>query len=136
MADVFSKGKRSKIMSSIKAKNNSIDRKLWALLRKNNIEFKKYAKIHGTPDAVISNKKIAIFCDGCFWHGCSKHYKEPRTRTYFWKMKIKRNKKRDSEVSRLLKDSGYKVIRVWEHEIEENPSKSMGKIIKGINKRI
>ena len=56
--------------------------------------------------------------DGCFWHGCPKHATQPKTNAKFWRLKIATNKARDRKVNRLLKAAGWKVIRIWEHELK------------------
>jgi len=128
MADVFSKEKRSWVMSRIRGKGTKMERLLESKLIKNKIYFKKYPKIYGKPDFVV-NKNIIIFIDGCFWHKCPKHYKEPLTKKNFWAQKIENNVKRDRKVTKLLKKEGYHIIRFWEHELEKNPEKCINKIV-------
>lgn len=71
-------------------------------------------------DLVFTRARIAVFVDGCFWHGCSEHYIEPKANSEYWKSKISTNQSRDDETNRILGDSGWLVIRAWEHEdIEE-----------------
>jgi len=72
--------------------------------------------IIGKPDLYFPKEKIAVFLDGCFWHGCPKCGHYPKTNSKFWKAKILRNKERDAEKGRLLKKYGVKVIRFWEHQ--------------------
>src|SRR5579872_2359141 len=74
----------------------------------------------GTPDLVLSRFKVAIFVDGCFWHGCEKHGSQPKTNTPFWKAKIAANQRRDQRVDLSLQRLGWNVIRVWEHDISRN----------------
>jgi DNA mismatch endonuclease (patch repair protein) len=71
----------------------------------------------GTPDLVLRRFRLAIFVDGCFWHGCPKHGTVPKTNTQFWTAKILRNRNRDKQVDRSLKGLGWKVLRVWEHDV-------------------
>lgn len=133
MADIFSKKKRSEIMSGIRNKDSKIEiefrKKLWRLgfrYRKN------VSKYFGKPDLALSKYKIAIFIDSCFWHGCKKHGSMPRTRKKFWETKIKRNKERDEEVNIYYKKSNWKIFRIWEHEIKKNSEKIIAKIIKRV----
>lgn len=80
-------------------------------------------------DIVFPRAKIAIFINGCYWHGCYKHYKEPKTNTAYWSQKIKRNVERDSETYARLRKAGWLVIKVWEHEdLNEKASKITGLI--------
>ncbi len=113
--------KVSKTMSSIRGKNNKTTelRLKMALVRKNISGWVLHPKdLIGKPDLYFTKRKIAIFVDGCFWHGCNKCGHIPKTRNEFWKAKISNNKKRDKRTNRLLKMSGIIVIRVWEHELK------------------
>jgi len=74
----------------------------------------------GTPDFALRRLKIAVFVDGCFWHGCPQHGTMPKTNKAFWAAKIRRNRQRDRQVDRLLKRLGWSVIRVWEHEVRQD----------------
>jgi DNA mismatch endonuclease (patch repair protein) len=67
-------------------------------------------------DLVFVRARIAIYVDGCFWHGCPKHGSMPKSNTDFWRAKIARNQQRDQEIGRLLEEQGWTVIRLWEHE--------------------
>lgn len=73
--------------------------------------------VFGKPDFGNKARRIALFIDGCFWHGCVKCYREPKSNQEFWKAKIERNKERDIRVNETLKSRGWQVIRVWEHEL-------------------
>lgn len=77
-------------------------------------------RLPGKPDIVFPGKKVAIFVDGCFWHGCPLHGAIPSTNIEFWKSKIENNAKRDNDVTKKLAAIGWKVVRLWEHEIKEN----------------
>jgi DNA mismatch endonuclease, patch repair protein len=70
------------------------------------------------PDFIFQRPKIAVFVDGCFWHGCPKHVIWPKGNAAFWKKKILANKARDRRVNRVLRTQGWKVIRVWEHDLK------------------
>ena len=68
------------------------------------------------PDVVFTRLKIAVFVDGCYWHGCPRHGTQPRVNTAYWGPKIERNRARDARVTAALKTAGWFVIRIWEHE--------------------
>lgn len=76
--------------------------------------------IPGRPDLAFMGCKIAVFVDGCFWHGCEVHYKVPSTNVTFWSEKIVRNKQRDRDVDTELGKLGWTVLRCWEHEVEDD----------------
>lgn len=85
-------------------------------------------EIFGKPDFYFSKKKIAVFLDGCFWHGCPKCGHIPKTRTEYWKEKIKRNKQRDKKTNKELKGENITVLRFWEHEIKLDLKKCIKKL--------
>lgn len=72
-----------------------------------------------TADVVFPRQRIAVFLDGCFWHGCEAHGNVPRPNGWYWPEKILQNKRRDQETTRLLLTAGWTVIRAWEHEPPE-----------------
>ncbi|MCC6501265.1 MAG: very short patch repair endonuclease [Anaerolineales bacterium] len=122
MPDVFTKEKRSQVMSRIKGKGNKdTELVMIQILRKNHISgWRRNQAVLGKPDFVFPKKKIALFVDGCFWHGCPKpkHANLPKNNREFWAKKLQANKDRDKFVNRELKKAGWKVIRVWEHELK------------------
>ncbi|MBI5353449.1 MAG: DNA mismatch endonuclease Vsr [Chloroflexi bacterium] len=134
MADKFSKAKRSEIMAAIHSKNtHSTERRLRAGLASASISgWRMNAKdLVGKPDFVFDKKKIVVFVDGCFWHGC-KCKRLSKTHKSFWKNKIETNIARDKKVSRVLRKQGWKVIRIKEHELKASLSKTVEKIRKVI----
>lgn len=108
-------------MSSVKSKNNkSTELRFISLLKKHNIiGWRRNFPLFGKPDFVFPNNKIAIFLDGCFWHMCPMHCRLPSSNNKYWKNKINNNKMRDKKTSIKLKAKGWKVIRIWEHEIND-----------------
>lgn len=71
----------------------------------------------GRPDLVFPGARLAIFVDGCFWHGCPDHYVRPRTRTTFWSAKLRENVERDIQQTAVLEEMGWAVLRIWEHRV-------------------
>jgi DNA mismatch endonuclease (patch repair protein) len=130
MADVFEKEKRSEIMRAVKSnRNKSTELKVIKIFKKRGIVgWRRNYKLFGKPDFVFPKERIVLFADGCFWHGHNCRNLKPSSNKEYWRTKIENNKKRDKEINRLLKKSGWKVIRVWECEIEKE--KFVGKIIK------
>lgn len=68
------------------------------------------------PDIVFTARKVAVFVDGCFWHACPEHGRQPTTNEWYWTPKLQRNIDRDQRVGRALREAGWDVVRVWEHE--------------------
>ena len=106
-------------MSRIRGKGNaSTEQRMIRLFRERGIKgWRRNWPLPGKPDFVFPKLRIALFVDGCFWHRCPKCYHKPATNADFWEAKIGRNVERDKEVSRELKNRGWKVVRVWEHEL-------------------
>jgi DNA mismatch endonuclease, patch repair protein len=75
--------------------------------------------VFGRPDFTFRRVKLALFVDGCFWHGCSEHGRSPVANASYWMPKLLRNQERDREVSRELRKRGWTVLRIWEHELAD-----------------
>ena len=128
MTDVFSKEKRSQVMSLIRSKDTSIERKVFRFLRRKKLYFKThYSNAEGNPDIALPRRKKAVFIDGDFWHGRDYKYRKNKLPDY-WKSKIEGNKKRDIRHNRSLKSTGWKVLRIWEHDLEKNEKSTLNKI--------
>lgn len=106
-------------MSMIKCRNTKPELVLRKMLLKLGYKgFRRNYKLFGKPDLVFVKRRVVLFVDGCFWHKCPKCFKTPETNKSFWKTKIDANVKRDKVVNKQLKELGWEVIRIWEHEIE------------------
>lgn len=119
MADVFDKEKRSEIMRLVKSsKNKSTEEKLISYFKENKITgWRRNYKVYGKPDFVFPKLRIAIFVDGCFWHGHDCRNTHPEQNKEYWQKKIARNKTRDQDVTQHLEKLGWDVIRIWECEL-------------------
>ena len=133
MADVFSKKKRSWIMSRIRSENTSIDRRMSDMLSEARLKFVMYPDLYGKPDFQVG-KRILVFCDGDFWHGY-RYAEKKRPAKKYWREKIEGNMKRDRHVSRRLRRDGWSVLRIWEHDIKRKPEKCMQKILSKLQAR-
>ena len=135
MSDVFTQKKRSQVMSKIPGKGNKSTELLLAkIMRKHRVTgWRRNQLVFGKPDFVFRNQKVAIFVDGCFWHCCPEHSNIPKNNREFWKKKLSGNKKRDKLVTKTLKEKGWKVLRIWEHELNY-PSNVIIKLIETLNK--
>jgi len=118
-SDIFTKAKRSEVMSRVRSRGNKdTEVALAKLFRRNKITgWRRNQKVFGKPDFIFPKLKLAIFVDGCFWHGCPKHETKPKNNRAFWRRKFSRNKKRDVLVTRTLRLAGWRVLRIWEHEL-------------------
>lgn len=129
MADVLTPEQRRLNMSRVRAKNTKPETTLRSALHLRGLRFRIHRKdLPGSPDIVFPRHKIAIFIDGCFWHGCPKHGVRPSTNQKFWVDKIEANRKRDKIASRELRKLGWKVIRIWEHDVKRNVSRVLRSI--------
>ena len=111
-------------MSRIRGKDTSIEKMLSRALWHRGLRFRKNSpSIYGHPDISIKKYRIAIFCDGDFWHGWNWEERKDSIKSNrdYWIPKIERNMQKDIEVNHALTAMGYTVIRVWEHEIRKNP---------------
>lgn len=122
MADVFSKEKRSEIMSRIKGGNTKPELIVRSLLHRLGYRFRLHRKdLPGKPDIVLPRHKKVVFVNGCFWHGHEgcKRSSIPSSNTEFWETKIKKNIERDKTKIRELKRLGWKVLIIWQCRIKD-----------------
>jgi DNA mismatch endonuclease (patch repair protein) len=118
MTDVLTPKQRSRCMARNKGRDTKPEvalRKLcWAL----GLRYRIRSSLFGKPDFFFPKHKVAVFVDGCFWHGCPEHYKAPSTRKEFWKKKLDANRARDALVTQTLTSEGWRVVRIWEHQLK------------------
>ena len=127
MTDVFTKEKRSEVMSRIRGQGNKrTELELIRVFRQNGIKgWRRKYPAFGKPDFVFPALRLAVFVDGCFWHCCPKHRTWPQNNEAFWEKKLEANGERDKEVTRELKKKGWKVLRIWEHELKKSHEKGL-----------
>jgi len=116
-------------MSRIRSKNTGIEKRVFSYLRKHKIYFyKHYPKAPGKPDVALPSKKRAVMIHGDFWHGY--HFSRWRDRipAKYWRAKIEANIKRDASQSRKLRRQGWKVMKIWGHEIVDKPDMTFRRI--------
>lgn len=118
--DTFSRTERSRIMASVKSRNTkSTELRFISILKDKGITgWRRNYPLTGKPDFVFPRLRIAVFIDGCFWHGCPGHCRMPSSNVNYWYNKIDNNKNRDKKITKVLKMQRWLVIRVWEHEIK------------------
>ena len=140
MPDVFSKAKRSDVMSRIRSRGNRDtelalirvfrEHRITGWRRHIEVRVKKQSTsprpspqsgegvaLRVRPDFVFPKLRMAVFVDGCFWHWCPRHCNQPANNRAFWKGKLTANKRRDLLVTRTLQRAGWRVLRIWEHEL-------------------
>lgn len=120
MADVMTQRQRRRCMSRIKGRDTKPELRLRGALWTLGFRYRLHSQLPGKPDLVFPGRRVAVFVDGCFWHGCPEHGVRPTTNSDFWRQKLDRNISRDREVTRHLMHQGWTVIRLWEHEVESN----------------
>ena len=121
MADVFSKEDRSEIMKKVKPSGNkSTEVKLIQYFRAHHITgWRRHYNVKGHPDFVFMDRHIAIFVDGCFWHGHDCRNTRPSDNTEYWEKKRQRNIEHDRAVTAMFEQRGWTVIRIWECELKK-----------------
>jgi DNA mismatch endonuclease (patch repair protein) len=90
--------------------------------------WRRHQPVFGKPDFVFSAVRVAVFVDGCFWHGCPEHSAMPRNNRVFWAKKLAANKARDRLVTRTLRRAGWRVVRIWEHDLTKRASACVTRI--------
>ena len=135
MSDVFSKAKRSFVMSRIRSRGNkATELALMKLFRRHKITgWRRTQKVFGKPDFIFRQARLAVFVDGCFWHVCPKHATQPKGNRSFWKKKFARNQTRDRLVNRTLWSAKWRVIRIWECQLRKSPQSCVEKILRELH---
>lgn len=130
---------RSRIMAAVRRKDTAPELTLRRHLREANITCRRsHAKLPGSPDLVFPSERLAVFVDGCFWHGCRKHRTIPRSNAPYWTEKIERNRARDRRVDRQLHTLGWTTLRIWEHAVDASPCSCVARVARALaraNKR-
>jgi DNA mismatch endonuclease (patch repair protein) len=96
------------------------------------VDARPLPRLRRTADLVFRPVEVAVFVDGCYWHGCPEHFVQPKTNSYFWKEKIGRNIERDRDTDSIIRDAGWTVIRIWEHE---EPEAAAGEIVELVRRK-
>ena len=117
--DTVSQAKRSWIMAQVKSFGaRSTEERFRGLLQQHRITgWRRNYPLFGKPDFVFPKARVAVFLDGCFWHGHPERCRMPQANRPYWQRKIERNVARDRAVNRRLRERGWKVLRIWEHRV-------------------
>lgn len=126
MTDWLTREQRSHNMSSIRSKGNKTTERVFAsILRRAGISgWRRHLNLPGKPDFVFRSQRLAIFLDGCFWHGCPRCYRLPEDNRSYWRNKVTGNRSRDRRRSRELRALGWRVLRFWEHTLKSSSGRS------------
>ena len=135
MGDVLTKEQRRYCMSQIKASNTKPELALRKALWQLGYRYRIKTKLKGNPDLVFVSLKTAVFVDGCFWHKCPDHFKPPKTRASFWHEKISANVTRDQANNQALRSQGWRVIRIWEHEIKSSLEDCVAQVVQSLDEQ-
>lgn len=132
--DNLSKKRRSWNMSKVRSKDSKLEivfrKELWG----NNIRYRKnVVSMDGKPDLVFKKYKTVLFIDSCFWHKCSVHGHIPKSNVKFWEKKLSGNQRRDNEINKHYEKEGWKLIRIWEHDLEKNFNKKLKYVVNELN---
>jgi DNA mismatch endonuclease (patch repair protein) len=123
-------------MARIRAVDTTPELALGRALWRKGARYRKHVKTPvGKPDFVFASKRVAVFVDGCQWHGCPDHYVRPRTRPEFWGPKLAQNVARDIRQTAALESGGWSVVRVWEHELRHDPSPAVAAVLAALEGR-
>jgi DNA mismatch endonuclease (patch repair protein) len=132
MSDYMTPEQRSRAMSRVKLKDGPLEKFVQRKLRATGLKFRCHVHaLPGSPDIVFSKEKVAVFVDGDFWHGWRLPAWEVKL-SPFWKKKLCENRKRDQRNFRRLRASGWRVVRIWEHELAKNPNYCIERIRKSL----
>lgn len=133
--DRISSQRRSAVMSAVKGKGTRLEQEFCRALLEEGLQtfVQNDKELPGCPDVVFPDERVAVFVDSCFWHGCEDHLRMPATNVAYWTKKIDRNRKRDGIVNGLLRARGWKVVRIWEHQVRRpSSSKSVVRSLRAV----
>lgn len=141
LADTKSDAERSRNMAAVRNANTRpetlLRRKVWRtglrFFTSRGWKALTGMKLPGSPDLIFPRARVAVFVDGCFWHGCPLHYTAPEDNNEFWQRKLAQNLKRDREVDAALTEAGWRVVRIWEHELRKT---ELDKVVENLGRMV
>jgi DNA mismatch endonuclease (patch repair protein) len=122
-------------MSRIRGRDTKPELLLRHILWKRGLRYRLKSKLTGKPDLIFPSARVVVFVDGCQWHCCPDHWARPKSNTDFWDAKFERNRNRDIKVNQLLNDEGWKVLRLWEHQVKADPSKAAASVFRAVTRK-
>lgn len=127
---------KSEQMARVRSKNTVPEVLLRHGLWRLGFRYRLHSALPGSPDIVLPRYRTVIFVDGCFWHGCPDHYRAPVANGEFWGEKLRRNRDRDARADAELATMGWRILRIWEHEIRRDPPEVCGQIERQLRGRV
>lgn len=125
---------RSRTMAAVKSRNTSVELLLRRALWSGGLRgYRVRSKLPGHPDVVFSRARVAVFVDGCFWHKCPACYRAPKNNAGYWTAKVERNVSRDARVNVALDAMGWKVLRLWEHEVRQDVGSCVSRVVDALS---
>lgn len=126
---------RSETMRRVRSRNTSCEVALRRELHRRGLRYSLKKRLAGSPDIVFVQARVAVFVDGCFWHGCPEHCRRPSSNRAYWVKKIDRNMARDARVSTELAGDGWRVVRLWEHEVTASVRRAAARVERVVKAR-
>lgn len=121
-------------MQAQRRRDTGVERSLRSALHRQGLRFRVHVRpipaLRREVDVVFSRARVAVFVDGCFWHGCPEHASWPKRNAEWWREKIERNRSRDADTDERLKEGGWMSLRVWEHEDPEEAATRIARIVR------
>lgn len=139
MADDRTSVQRSETMRRVKSRDTSPELALRSAVHSRGLRYSLRGGLPGRPDLIFRSARVAVFVDGCFWHGCPEHCRRPSSNREYWRAKIERNMERDRRIRKELEDRGWRVIRMWEHEVKQSAARCASRIervVRGRRRRL
>lgn len=133
MPDVLTPQQRRRCMSRVKDRDTGPEVTLRKGLWSAGMRYRLRYKLPGKPDLVFISRRVVVFVDGCFWHCCPIHATHPKTNERFWHDKLESNRRRDQQVNEVLMEQGWRVLRFWEHEVNQNLDAVINRIADRLN---
>ncbi len=130
--DIVDRRTRSRIMAAVRSRGNrSTELALRARLARAGLRGWRVCAddLPGKPDFAFDGARLALFVDGCQWHGCRRCYRAPKSNIAYWSAKLRHNQDRDRQVTRSLRRAGWRVLRLWEHELRLRPERAVERIV-------
>lgn len=109
----------------------ALRRAVHALGLRYRVSMRPLSSVRRTADLVFTRARVAVFLDGCFWHGCPEHHTKSATNADYWAEKVRRNRERDAETDKILHEAGWRTIRIWEHEDPREAAARISKEVRG-----